>query len=315
MKHKIALALTLCLLASAAGCALDRSPDDASDGTVYHVYYSALSDQQAQAAVDWEERTISRRAVEVSALMQALLAQPETAGLTSPFPDGVRLLSWEIQDGVLHLDLSEQFGGLTGVDLTLADACLALTFCQLDEVEAVYVTVEGHELPYRSVQRLRAEDVALYSGADQPVSIGINLWYPRSDGSGLGVEYRQVTKEKSETLVQAVLAAWASGPQHDSLTACMPSDAQIDSVELEDGVYTVDLSQTSLKGLSPDRARARLTLYSLVNTLGELDQVESVQLLVEGKATTYINGVYTQVPIVPDPSLDPDLDPGTIHTP
>lgn len=73
-----------------------------------------------------------------------------------------------MEDGCLHLDLSEQYGGLTGIDLTIADACLTLTFCQVEGVEAVYVTVEGSEIPYRPIQRLTLEDVLLSTGQESP---------------------------------------------------------------------------------------------------------------------------------------------------
>ena len=86
----------------------------------------------------------------------------------SPVPDGVRLLDWELEEGCLHLDLSEQYGSLTGVDLTVADACLTLTLCQVEGVESVYVTVEGNEIPYRSIQQLTLEDVLLSTGQESP---------------------------------------------------------------------------------------------------------------------------------------------------
>ena len=57
---------------------------------------------------------------------------------------------------------------LSGIDLTIADACLTLTFCQVEGVEAVYVTVEGSEIPYRPIQRLTLEDVLLSAGQESP---------------------------------------------------------------------------------------------------------------------------------------------------
>ena len=70
-------------------------------------------------------------------------------------------------DGLGRLDLSGQYGGLTGVDLTVADACLALTLSQAPGVETVYVTVEGGEIPYRPIQDLGAGDV-LFPGETAP---------------------------------------------------------------------------------------------------------------------------------------------------
>ncbi|MEQ2456853.1 GerMN domain-containing protein [Flavonifractor hominis] len=309
MKRAGLLVLTLCMLTQAGGCAKPASVG--SSGTSYSIYYSALGDENAESAVACETRLLREEEDQVSALMQALLSPPENQTLASPFPDGVRLLDWDLADGQLHLDLSEQFGGLTGVDLTVADACLALTFCQLEEVESVYVTVEGRELPYRAIQQLRTEDMSLYGGAEQPVSLGVNLWYPRSGEANLGVEYRQVTKTKDESLPQAVLSAWCEGPQHDSLAACMPQGSQVRAVTMADGVCTVDLSREFLDGMPADQTAGRLTIYALVNTLGELEPVDAVQLLIEGEPVASIAGVDTGEPIEPDRTLDPDLEPGT----
>ena len=126
----------------------------------YQVYFSALNSQTAALAVDCEARTVNPDASPVSELMKILLAGPEDPALTSPFPDGVRLLDWDVdQDGCLHLNLSEQYGGLTGAELTLADACLVLTLTQVEGIQSVYVTVEGDEIPYRPIQQLGLEHI------------------------------------------------------------------------------------------------------------------------------------------------------------
>ena len=126
----------------------------------YQIWFSALNDRNALEAVDCELVQLPEDRPPVEALMDELLAGPETPGLSSPFPAGTRLLGWELEDGALRLDLSERYADLTGVDLTVADACLALTLTQLPQVETVYVTAEGSEIPYRPIQQLSAADVA-----------------------------------------------------------------------------------------------------------------------------------------------------------
>ena len=153
-----------CLLALAAGGCAPR-PEEPEGG--YCVYYSALSDRFAPLPLDCEPFEGSG-GDPIPALVDALLSPPETQGLATPFPEGVRLLSWELEEGRLHLDLSEQYGGLSGVDLTVADACLTLTLCQVEGVESVYVTVEGREIPYRRVQQLGPDGLLLTDGTDVP---------------------------------------------------------------------------------------------------------------------------------------------------
>lgn len=299
-KRALLLLLAAALLA-AAGCAVREG--GSGKGTEYLVYYSALSDPDGKSAVEGEPHTLPAERETVPGLMELLLARPGSDGLTSPFPAGLRLRSWELEEGQLHLDLSEEYDRLSGVDLTLADACLILTFSQVEGVESVYVTVEGHELPYRSIQQLSAGDILLAGGADEPMAMGIDLWYLTPGGQALGVERRQIVKTADQTLVQAVLAAWAEGPEGEGLRSCLPEGSEIRSAELRDGVCVVDLSQGYLDGLPGSEKTAALTVYALVNTLCELDGVEAVQLYVEGEPAPAAGGLPLDRALIQDTSL------------
>ena len=287
--NRIRIAALAGLLLLAAGCS--APPEEAEDG--YQVYYSALEDRYAQQALASEPYGSAPPEEPIPDLVAALLDGPDSPDLTSPFPDGVRLLGWELEDGVLHLDLSEQYGGLSGVNLTVADACLTLTLCQVEGVDAVYVTVEGREIPYRPVQALTPEELFLSDGMDAPASVALLFWYPRADGTGLAAETRELAA--GDTLLQDVLTSWADGPSGQELEAALPQGAEVRSVTLEDGLCTVDLSQAFLDGLPADSGQARLAVYALVNTLAGMDGVEQVQLLVEGAALGQ--------PLSPDQSL------------
>ena len=77
-------------------------------------------------------------------LLEALLDGPTQEGLRSPFPGVVVILNMELDgDGVLHITLSEQYGGLTDMAQTLADACIVMTACQFPEIRQVEISSEG----------------------------------------------------------------------------------------------------------------------------------------------------------------------------
>ena len=94
-------------------------------------------------------------------LVDALFSGPTQAGLTSPFPEGLTLQGWSLEDGLLTLSLSEQYGGLADVSLTLADYCLVLTLSQVDGVDAVQIQSAGHTYHSRSHQTMQAEEALL----------------------------------------------------------------------------------------------------------------------------------------------------------
>ena len=74
----------------------------------------------------------------------------------------LRQWSWsEDQPGVLQVNLSEQYGALTDVSLTLADYCIVLTLSQVEGVESVEITAQGHWASYRSHQQMAAGEAVL----------------------------------------------------------------------------------------------------------------------------------------------------------
>ena len=106
------------------------------------------------------------------ALLSALMAGPEQAGPVSPFPRGVAMQQWswdEERPGVLLVDLSEQYGALADVSLSLADYSIVLTLSQAEGVEEVEITAGGRRVSYRSHQVLSAQEAVLWDElADTP---------------------------------------------------------------------------------------------------------------------------------------------------
>ena len=183
-------------------------------------------------------------------------------------------------------------------------ACaLAGTLCQLEEVDSVYVTVEGDELPYRSMQHLSDGDILLDGGADEPMALDIELWYLTAGGQALGVERRQIVKTVEQTVAEAVLSAWAEGPRQEGLLPCLPQGSQIRSVELQDGVCAVDLSQEFIQGLPEDENAAVLMVYAMVNTLCQLEGVDAVQLYIDGSPAPAVGGLPLDRALIPDAAL------------
>ena len=114
-------------------------------------------------ALDWEPYDCEGTP-QPEQLLEALLAGPTLEELASPFPRGVSLqrCEWDEEEpGVLSVSLSEQYGALTDISLTLADYCIVLTLSQLDEVEGVEIRSGGYSADYRSHQLLRAEEAVL----------------------------------------------------------------------------------------------------------------------------------------------------------
>lgn len=153
MRRAAALALALSLLL--AGCGGEPGSGEKAPGE-YALWFTAAHGSSQSAALGSEARVLPDGEDPVTLLLQG----PQSEELSSPFPAGTALRGSRVEDGIAYVDLSEAYGGLSGAELTLADACVVLTLCQLDGIDRVYITVEGEPRPYRD-QILSPEDFLL----------------------------------------------------------------------------------------------------------------------------------------------------------
>ena len=149
----------LCALCLTAALALSGCGPSGGDSGVL-LYFCTDSEIHHGAAIQ-SQPYIGTPGPGVEELVNALLAGPTQDGLTSPFPQGLSLQSWELEDGLLTLNFSEQYGGLADISLTLADYCLVLTLSQVEGVDTVQIQSAGHTYHSRSHQTLKAEEALL----------------------------------------------------------------------------------------------------------------------------------------------------------
>ena len=97
-------------------------------------------------------------------LLNQYMLGPESSELSRTFPDRVSVLDLQLKDNVLTLMLSADFAKLTGLDLSLACACLTLTACQMTGAKAVKIwaqnaLLDGNEAVTMEFSRLVLEDL------------------------------------------------------------------------------------------------------------------------------------------------------------
>ena len=161
----------LCALCAAllllAACRSGTGPAAESDYVLWFLADAASGHGPALAAEPYPAET----APGPEELMEALLAGPGQEGLASPFPGRVSLTGcdWDPErPGTLLIGLSEQYGDLTDISLTLADYCIVLTLSQVEGVETVEIRSEGHSANYRSHQLLAADEAVLRDELARP---------------------------------------------------------------------------------------------------------------------------------------------------
>ncbi len=282
-QHVLALALAAALLLCACGA------PSAQSGALYSVYYRTELSQSggADAVCAVGTRAEGESAERIaSALLRRMLAGTQDGGV-SPLPEGTQVLDVAIDDGVAVVNLSAEYTRLSGMDLTLADACIALTLSQLPEVERVSVLAQGQPLPYRERQSMAAEDLLLSRMDDEARTLRARLYFLSAATGELTAETRTLQLAEGQTRAEAVLFALLSGPETEGLLPLLPEGVQVLSVRMDEGICYVSFSRDFLKNAPQTVQEQENVLYSVVKSLCGLGDIQAVQIAVEGGGAYY----------------------------
>lgn len=293
MKRLLSLLLAALLLGMAVSC----GAQEAQTPEGWALYYLTDTEQcQGGDAIGAEYCALElpedpQRAAEQ--LLARYWQGPKDESLTSPLPTGLQLLSVTVQSGRVTVDVSGQYGTLSGVELTLADSCLTLTLTQLSGIYSVTILVRGRALEYRAEQVLRRRDVLLSTTEDLVGTVQATLWFADESTGVLRSAVTTIPVYEGKTRAESVLDALREPPE--GCVSPVPEDFAFLSVRLEEDVCYVNLSPAGLAALEGGEA---LLLTAAARSLCSLPQVSAVRYLLDGESAlrygaARIDGLYT----------------------
>lgn len=151
MKKTLLVALVFLCLFNTCGCA-----HNISDKTSF--YYCSADYQFGKDAsvIQSEVRDISGHEGELSYLISLYLAGPSSKKLESPFPKNIKLISADLENKHLNIELSYWGKQFSEADFVLACACMTLSTMEFADAEQVTI-ISGE----KSITMERA-DLLLY---------------------------------------------------------------------------------------------------------------------------------------------------------
>lgn len=123
----------------------------------------------------------------------------------------------------------------------------------------------------------------------KPKEMQVHVYYPRNDGTGLVAVSRTVNIEKDDKY-SAALKSLLTGTKEKGQTNVIPKKAQLRSVMVKDGVATADFSRELEQNFSGGSTGEEMLIGSIVNTLTDFPEVQSVQILIEGASVETLSG-------------------------
>jgi germination protein M len=116
----------------------------------------------------------------------------------------------------------------------------------------------------------------------------IHLYFANADNTKLRLEIRYIdiadTEKGVDHMASVIINELINGPTpRIGLKATIPEETKLLSVEVKAGVATVDLSKEFIDNHPGGKTAEQLTLYSVVNTLTEIGDIQKVKFTINGK--------------------------------
>lgn len=142
MKRLISLLLLLALALSLYGCNSDASLKMNAPVNFYYCSNS-ITYNSPDGVICAEVRDATGYTDNLQQFIELYLKGPASSEFTSPFPDGADVEQLSLGTTRIQITLNETFTELSGLDLTLACACLAKTVQEAAQVEYVQIIFEN----------------------------------------------------------------------------------------------------------------------------------------------------------------------------
>ena len=92
------------------------------------------------------------------------------------------------------------------------------------------------------------------------------------------IDVKKIVKDPYITLISLIMEK----PKNNSLRSCIPHDTKINSIVLKSDILYIDFSKEFIDNHEGGLENEINTVYSIVNTVTELTEVNGIKILIDG---------------------------------
>jgi len=120
----------------------------------------------------------------------------------------------------------------------------------------------------------------------------ISLYYTNTETKTLMPEARVIdVKKLLENPYKMLVELLIEKPKNEKLESSIPEGTKVNNAVLKNNTVELDLSKEFIENQNGDAEKASLSIYSIVNTLTELNEVNSVKILIDGEENKKFNNI------------------------
>lgn len=276
---KIILLLVVFLVLFFTGC---QKQDENESKNRYSIYY--LNREETKIA-EFAYYTSTEEPIKVLGELLAVLGQtPQNVNYNETIRNFL-VTAYSINEDVVQITVDENYRDMSATTEVLTRAAIVRTLTQISGVNYVNMKIGESDLTDSLggiIGSMTADQFVDNAGNEINTyeNVELTLYFASENGKYLIKALRPVEYNSNISLERLVIEKLIGGPSGESLYPTVNPNTKILSVTVKDNICYLNLSEEFLiqqSGVTPEVA-----IYSVVNTLIELENVNKVQISVEG---------------------------------
>lgn len=217
------------------------------------------------------------------------LGPKNTASLVNAIPEGVQFKECKLVkgDSTAYLTIKDDNNELKDSKALLFKGAVVWSLTELEFVDNVVLEINGKESEVLNRDNVIINPVI---SPDKTEKAEVTLYFSDEMAMGLCSEKRVIEVNQNQTIENQIVEQLIKGPENSKLYQTVPSETKIKNIKTEESICYVDLSKEFVTKHSGGSTSEMLTIYSIVNSLTELDNVTKVQFLIEGQKEDMFKG-------------------------
>lgn len=276
-KMILLLLVSVCVL---LGACQKKDPNEGKNR--YSIYY--LNREETKIA-EFAYYSESQEPIKVLGELLALLSQtPENMNYNETIRDFL-VTAYSINGDVVQITVDEHYRKMSATTEVLTRAAIVRTLTQIKGINYVTMKIGDNDLTDSLgvvIGAMTADQFVDNAGNEINTyeNVELTLYFASANGKYLIKALRPVEYNSNISLERVVVEQLISGPSGEGLYPTVNPNTKIQNVTVKDNICYVNLSEEFLTQQSNITPQA--TIYSIVNSLIELDSVNKVQISIAG---------------------------------
>ncbi|MBQ6553754.1 MAG: GerMN domain-containing protein [Firmicutes bacterium] len=300
MKGKTIFALGLCFVLIAAAIvyiiAVNHTPESEGLSSVNLYYIGDIS-----GTLETEKRRLhlpESREEALRTVFNEYLNGPQTTNFSLADKDMKNFTSLvypvDGNENIAKINFTSSYNTLSQSRKMLCIAGMVYTLTELDFLRNVYFYVDNEPIANmndEASERYNRNNVAVNPSLEPEKSDRqqVVLYFTNAAHNYLVAEERSIEIKQSQTTEYQIVEQLIQGPFDSGLVPTISGDVKIKDIKTEEGICYVNLS-TDFVTKHVGNTNELTAVYSIVNSLTELDNVNKVQFLIEGEKISDYKG-------------------------